>query len=62
MFLESLDHLPRDLWRPTLVIIDEAHIYCAERGSGEAESHSHSPRACIAQQLMLVNARWSPAA
>jgi hypothetical protein len=30
--------LPRDLWRPTLVILDEAHIYCPERGSGEAES------------------------
>jgi DNA helicase HerA-like ATPase len=26
LFLESLIHLPRDLWRPTLVILDEAHI------------------------------------
>jgi DNA helicase HerA-like ATPase len=38
LFLDSLIHLPRDLWRPTLVILDEAHIYCPERGSGEAES------------------------
>jgi hypothetical protein len=38
LFLESLIHLPRDLWRPTLVILDEAHIYCPERGSGNAES------------------------
>jgi hypothetical protein len=38
LFLESLIHLPRDLWRPTLVILDEAHIYRPERGSGEAES------------------------
>jgi DNA helicase HerA-like ATPase len=38
LFLESLIHLPRDLWRPTLVVLDEAHIYCPERGSGEAES------------------------
>ncbi len=38
LFIESLIHLPRDLWRPTLVILDEAHIYCPERGSGEAES------------------------
>jgi hypothetical protein len=38
LFLESLIHLPRHLWRPTLVILDEAHIYCPERGSGEAES------------------------
>jgi len=38
LFLESLIHLPRDLWRPTLVVLDEAHIYCPERGSGDAES------------------------
>jgi hypothetical protein len=38
LFLDSLIHLPRDLWQPTLVILDEAHIYCPERGSGEAES------------------------
>ncbi|HEY2663211.1 MAG TPA: hypothetical protein VGI47_02630 [Candidatus Binataceae bacterium] len=33
LFLESLIHVSRDLWRPTLVILDEAHIYCPERGS-----------------------------
>src|SRR5580658_7744992 len=38
LLLESLIHLPRELWRPTLVIFDEAHIYCPERGAGEAES------------------------
>ena len=38
LFLDSLIHLPRELWRPALVILDEAHIYCPERGSGEAES------------------------
>lgn len=38
LFLESLIHLPRDLRRPTLVVLDETHIYCPERGSGEAES------------------------
>jgi hypothetical protein len=38
LFLESLIHLPRELWRPTLIILDEAHIYCPERGSGDAES------------------------
>jgi hypothetical protein len=38
LFLKSLIHLPRDLWRPTLVVLDEAHIYCSERGLGEADS------------------------
>src|SRR5215469_735018 len=38
LFLDSLIHLPRELWRPTLVILDEAHIYCPERGAGESAS------------------------
>jgi uncharacterized protein len=38
LFLDSLIHLPRELWRPMLVLLDEAHIYCPERGSGDAES------------------------
>ena len=31
LFLDSLIHLPCELWRPTLVLLDEAHIYCPER-------------------------------
>lgn len=38
LFLDELMSLPRPLWRPCLVIIDEAHTVCPERGSGEAES------------------------
>ena len=37
-FLEELMRLPRNLWRPLLVVIDEAHLFCPERGAGEAES------------------------
>ncbi len=35
-FLEALMHLPRALWRPVLVALDEAHVFCPERGEGEA--------------------------
>lgn len=38
LFLDELMHLPRKLWRPTLIVIDEAHRLCPERGSGDAES------------------------
>ncbi len=38
LFLDELMHLPRALWRPLLVVIDEAHVFCPERGAGEAES------------------------
>lgn len=37
-FLTELMALPRTLWRPTLVVIDEAHVYAPERGSGESIS------------------------
>lgn len=36
LFLEELMHLPRKLWTPTLVVIDEAHRYCPEKGSSES--------------------------
>lgn len=38
LFLESLMHLPKSSWRPLLVMLDEAHIFCPERSAGEAES------------------------
>jgi hypothetical protein len=41
--LSSVCQARRDLWRPTLVILDEVHIYCPERGSGDAESTDPKP-------------------
>ncbi len=38
LFLEELMHLPRSLWHPALIVVDEAHVFAPERGSGEAES------------------------
>ncbi|HEX7828668.1 MAG TPA: DUF87 domain-containing protein [Thermoanaerobaculia bacterium] len=38
VFLTELMALPRSLWRPVLVIIDEAHVFAPERGSGESQS------------------------
>ncbi len=38
VFLTELMALPRDLWRPILVVIDEAHVFVPERGSGESQS------------------------
>jgi hypothetical protein len=38
LFLEELMHLPRALWRPLLVAIDEAHVFCPERGHRERPS------------------------
>jgi len=38
LFLTELMSLPRTLWRPTVIVIDEAHVFVPERGSGEASS------------------------
>lgn len=36
LFLESLIDAPKSLWRPALVVIDEAHVFCPQ--GGEASS------------------------
>lgn len=38
LFLEALVDAPRELWRPALVVLDEAHAFAPESGHGEAES------------------------
>jgi DNA helicase HerA-like ATPase len=38
LFLTELMALPRSLWRPIIVVIDEAHKFAPERGSGESQS------------------------
>ena len=38
IFLETLIDAPKQFWRPLLVIVDEAHIFCPEKGAGESEA------------------------
>lgn len=37
-FLEALMSVPRGMWHPMLVILDEAHLFAPERSAGDAES------------------------
>ncbi len=37
LFLEALMALPRSLWGPTMIVVDEAHEFCPETGT-DAES------------------------
>lgn len=37
-FLDALVNLPRKLWHPTLVVLDEAHVFCPQVGSAESAS------------------------
>jgi uncharacterized protein len=36
LFCEALVNAPKELWHDCLVIIDEAHIFCPEKGESEA--------------------------
>lgn len=38
LFLESIMTLPKSLWRPCLIVVDEAQEFCPEKSHGEAES------------------------
>jgi hypothetical protein len=38
LFLTELMALPRSLWHPVIVVIDEAHLFVPERGSGESQA------------------------
>jgi len=36
LFLEAMLDSPKRLWHPVLVIVDEAHVFCPEKGAGES--------------------------
>lgn len=35
-FCDALIDAPKELWHPAVVIVDEAHTFCPEKGSGES--------------------------
>lgn len=36
LFLDSLINAPKSLWRPVMVVIDEAHLFCPQTGQAES--------------------------
>lgn len=38
LFVEALIEAPKNLRHPTIVLIDEAHMFCPEKGKGESEA------------------------
>jgi hypothetical protein len=36
LFLEEFIDAPKTMWHPAMVVIDEAHLYCPEKGESEA--------------------------
>jgi len=35
-FLNSMINAPKNLWHPVMVIVDEAHVFCLEKGKAES--------------------------
>ena len=38
LFLEALVDAPKSLWHPALVVVDESHVFCPQRGEAESAS------------------------
>ncbi len=38
LFLEAMIDAPKSLWHPALVVVDESHVFCPEKGQGESEA------------------------
>lgn len=36
LFLEALVDSPKRLWHPALIVLDEAHVYCPQKGEAES--------------------------
>lgn len=36
LFLDAMIDAPKNLWHPCIIMVDEAHIYCPEKGAGES--------------------------
>lgn len=39
LFLDAMINAPKHLWHPVVIVIDEAHIFCPEKGQGESEAY-----------------------
>lgn len=35
-FLDALIYAPKKLWHPLIVVVDEAHMFCPEKGAGDS--------------------------
>ncbi len=35
-FLDAMIEAPKKLWHPVIVLVDEAHVFCPEKGKGES--------------------------
>lgn len=46
IFLDAMVESPKESWHPVVVVIDEAHVFCPEKGKGESEAHQAMVDVC----------------
>lgn len=54
-FLDAFVDAPRELWRPVLVVVDEAHRFCPERGKARKKEESESIEESSAAVIRLMD-------
>jgi hypothetical protein len=54
LFLDAMVNAPKTLWHPCLVVIDEAHQFCPEKGYWPTRRWNNSDVAPILFRLTLV--------
>jgi len=59
LFLDALLDAPKSLWHPLLVIVDEAHIFCPEKGKGESEASESMVGLCTRGRKRGFGAVWA---
>jgi hypothetical protein len=54
LFLEALLEAPKNLRHPCIVIVDEAHLFCPEKGKGESEASDAMKGLCTRGRKRLL--------
>jgi hypothetical protein len=59
LFLQALIEAPRELRNPCIVIVDEAHMFCPEKGMGESEASGAMVDLCTRGRKRGLCAVWA---
>lgn len=58
-FIEGLIEIPKRLWTPCVVVIDEAHMFCPEKGKGESQASGAMIDLCTKGRKRGLCAVWA---
>lgn len=59
LFLDAMIDAPKTLWHPTVVVVDEAHMFCPEKGKGESTASESMIALCTRGRKRGYCAVWA---